>query len=273
MTDRKVKEILRQQPFHVMIRIEKVELLQGHGAISGESYKVTASNGRDYKLRYCNRLKLAKELESNIKKLPHAFPHFYGREGRYLLFEWVKGERITKPLSLDECYKIGKLMGEAHALNDINKNKTVEKLFENMIQELKVSDMFTSTEIKKIKIKFKELRKNLKIDYVLDMHDVHGRNLIKDHSGRIYFVDEEGFTHNIKGLGFAKPLLIGKLIETPEQRSAFWKGYKEHHSNDYFDKDYERFVHFYQLVRSARTRTRTKIGFEENKQQLEKMLK
>jgi len=57
----------------------------------------------------------------------------------------------------------------------------------------------------------------------------------------------------------AKPLFIEKIVKKESQLKAFWDGYKEHHSNDYFDKDYQNFVTFVQLVRSLAVKCRKNL--------------
>lgn len=269
----KEQEILRQQPFHQLIKIIKAEHLEGRGAISGETYKLTATNGRNYKLRYCNKLRLAHEIDRNVRKLPRTFPPYYGREGRFLLFDWINGEHLTKPLSLNECYQIGKIMGETHELKEIDEDRSVEKAFEKMMREIEEAKIFDQHELQQINTHYHHLRAKLQIDITLDLHDVHIGNLMKDKNGRVYFIDEEGFSHRMKGLGLAKPLLINKIIGTKEQQQAFWKGYEEHHSKDYFDKDYQTFVHVHQLIRSIRTRIKTQHKLEESVEQLKELLK
>jgi hypothetical protein len=100
---------------------------------------------------------------------------------------------------------------------------------------------------------------------VLEFNDVHQSNFIKDKDGTIYYVDEEGFSYRIKGLGFAKPMLTSKWMKTQQERDAFWKGYNEHHSSDYFDADYQKFIYFVQLVRTIAVRTETGADYSKEK--------
>jgi hypothetical protein len=265
MSERLIQRILKDKPFSDFLKIKDIKSLAGHGAISGESFLVIDEHNKKYKLRLCSTTKQAKRIERNVKILPHAFPKFFGRDGNYVLFEWVEGELfydvLSKPIPDEVYYQMGKLVGEAHELNDINTSKSADSFFESMIKNIIDVKQVEQSLIDKITRRYEELRDKLKIDIVLEINDIHPRNfIIKNRSNpnktKIYFVDEDGFGHKIKGLGLAKPFFIEGLIKTNKQRNSFWKGYKEHHSNDYFDKDYQTFVTFVQIVRSMAARSK-----------------
>ncbi|GEM_PF-5834518 len=60
----KTEEILQQQqPFRSVVRIINAESLQSAQAISGETFKVTGSDGKMYKLHYADGLLNAREIE------------------------------------------------------------------------------------------------------------------------------------------------------------------------------------------------------------------
>lgn len=268
----KEKEILRQQPFRRIIKIIDVKSLKGRGAISGKSFMVISSTRKKYKLRYCGDLRKAKEIERNVKLLPKAFPKFYGREGRYLLFNWIEGEHLTTETPLEICYKIGKLVGEAHALKDMEK-KDEDSFFYNRLKIIKKTKIFDTKTLAKIELTYKKFKEKLKLDITLEFNDIHPGNMIMTKKEEVYYIDEEGFGHKIKGLGFAKPFLTDKWMKKKEQKEAFWKGYNEHHSSDYFDKDYEKFILFLQLIRTIATRIRTGNDYSKEKAILLKILK
>ncbi len=265
MTEKLIQQILKDNPFSDFLKIKEIKSLAGHGAISGESYLVIDEHNKKYKLRLCSKTKQAKRIERNVKILPYAFPKFYGRENNYVLFEWVDGDLfydvLSKPIPNEVYYQMGKLVGEAHELNDIDESKSADSFFDSMIRNICDGEQIDKSFIDKITRKYKELRHKLKIDIVLEINDIHPRNfIIKNRTNpkktKIYFVDEDGFGHKIKGLGLAKPFFIEGLIKTKKQKDSFWRGYNEHHSNDYFDKDYQTFVTFVQIVRSMAARSR-----------------
>ena len=256
----KEEEILRQQPFRTIfnsiLKIERVELLSSETSFSGETFKVTSQTGRNYKLRYCKGLLKARKIERNVKLFPNAFPRFYGREGRYLLFDWIEGHTLSLEVSAKDCYRIGKLMGEIHAREETDTTQNADHFFRRILKNISFPEIFEQNILAKIQLKYRELKKKMKIDIVLEFDDIHQNNFISDKM-RIYFIDEEGIDYQIKGLGLAKPFLIKKWVKSKEQQEAFWKGYHEHHSSDYFDLDYQLFLTFVQCLR--------KIGINYNR--------
>lgn len=258
--------ILKDKPFGM--EIKEIKSLSGDGALSGQSFVVINNEGVKFKLRACSDVEHAKRIETNVKLLPHAFPKFFGRDRNYVLFEWVDGElwydALGKPIPDSIFYQLGKIIGEAHELNDVKPGKSADGFFSALLRDIKDSGKVSSEFIKAISDKYSKLRKGLKVDVVLEINDIHPRNFIisdldKPERAKLYFVDEDGFGHKIKGLGMAKPLFIEKIVKKESQLKAFWNGYKEHHSNDYFDKDYQNFVTFVQLVRSLAVKCRKNL--------------
>jgi hypothetical protein len=241
-----IEEIKRQQPFRSVLIIKSVEPLKARGAISGESFLVMSSEGKLYKLRYCSDENKAKEIEENIRLNPIA-PKFYGREHRFLLFDWIEGE-IPKP-SPEIAYQVGKIMGEAHALEKIREDKDADDFFNDLLIKVGKANVFEEKIINRIKETYLKFKEKLKVDVVLEFHDVHYKNFKIDKDGTLYYVDEDGFGYKLKGLGLVKPLLK-KDAWLKDYKKEFRKGYNEHHSDDYFDKDYQKFVLFVQLIRS-----------------------
>jgi hypothetical protein len=233
--------ILREQPFRSVLIIKEVHDLEDQKAKSGESFKITSNQGKTYKLRYCFKLSRARELERNVMKFPKAFPKFYGREGTYLLFDWLNEgktfDTLGRPPNEDECYQIGKLMGEIHQLSETTDSKEMFDNFHKRIDFIEKSKTLDSKTVDLVRHKLEELRKKLKVDVVLDYKDAQAKNIMLDaKNNRVYFIDEDGLNRTAKGSGLDP--LLKTIIKTPDQQRAFWKGYKEHHSNDYFDKDY-----------------------------------
>lgn len=241
-----IKEIKSKQPFKSILTIKSIEPLQARGAISGESFLVISNEGKPYKLRCCSDENKAKEIEKIIRLNPAA-PKFYGREDRFLLSDWIEGEH-PKP-SPEMAYQIGKLMGEVHALENIRDDKKADNFFNDLLTNISKKNIFDEKTTNRIKEAYFKLKEKLKIDIVLEFHDMHHKNFKVDKDGKLYYVDEDGFGHKIKGLGLVKPLLK-KNNWLKGYEKEFWKGYEEHHSKDYFDKDYQKFVLFVQLIRS-----------------------
>jgi thiamine kinase-like enzyme len=219
-----------------VLTIKHVEPLAEHGG-SGQVFKLTSTEGKFYKLRYCVKLKRAREIEASVKKFPKAFPEFHGREGRYLLFSWIDAEHLTKDMTAKQSYALGKLLGEIHELNDTIENKRMIRHFESKFKEVKKAGVFPEEVYQKLEERYNALKQKMKVDIVLEYADSKPYNfMIEKKTGRIYLVDEDGFMHCVKAFGFSG---LMRLISESTVREAFWKGYNEHHSSSYFDKDYE----------------------------------
>ena len=276
-----ISKIVKNQPFSNLLKIKEIKSLAGPGVQSGESFMITDKHNKKYKFRFCSTIKEAKIIEKNVKLLPNAFPKFYGRDKNQVLFEWINGtlfyDMLSKPIPKEVYYQIGKLVGEAHELNDIDNSKSADAFFDSMIKTIKDSKKLEKSLINKLIQTHNKLKRKLKIDIVLEINDIHPRNfVIKNESNlnkiKVYFIDEGGFGHKIKGLGIAKPFFTEGIIKSKIQRNAFWKGYTEHHSNDYFDKDYQKFVTFIQIIRSIATKLRNNLDFKPLLKQLDKLI-
>ena len=154
----RAEHILKTAPFHNIVQIVEVIPLSESSAISGESFLVIGRDQKKFKLRYCTTLKQARNIERNVKLLPHAFPEFLGREGRLLLFIWLDAELatdcLTKPIPLEFFYQIGKIVGEAHELKDIKKGKNPDSFFRSLIKVIKDSEVPEDL-VGKIALKYK----------------------------------------------------------------------------------------------------------------------
>lgn len=236
----KLEDIIRKRPFNLDIRT--VAPISSHNAMSGESFKVTAKNGNQYKLRYCENIKNAEEIEKNVRLLPHAFPKLYGRDGHFLLSEWIKGKEPPRSMAPRLCYQLGKLIGESHALNKVDHSFDLDKYMSKHIPVLEKSGIFTKKQLRHIMEAYRELKKRVNYQVVLELTDIHTGNLLVTSKGKLLFVDEDGFHDSLKGKAFVKPVLRYGWMKQKKQRDAFWKGYRENYDDSFFTKDYEKFV-------------------------------
>ncbi|MBW2964902.1 hypothetical protein KY363_05590 [Candidatus Woesearchaeota archaeon] len=235
-----IDTIVRQAPFRTVMHVKEVRPLDTHGG-SGQVFQVISTDAKGYKLRYCKSLGRAREIERSVKKFPKAFPRFYGREGKYLLFDWIDdAKHLTEGMSAEESYRLGKLFGELHELNEVVEDKSKVKWFESSFKHIRTAGVFDEETFEKLERRYHDLKKKLRVDIVLDYVDSKPFNfMIERKTGRVYFVDEDGLMHGVKAFGL--PNLM-RMIKDGVSKDAFWKGYKEHHSNDYFDKDYEEYT-------------------------------
>ena len=248
--EQKIREILTHQPFKSITKgILKVESMYGKGGgkgISGITFKLIVSNGRKYKLNYTNDLKRAKQIEKatisieealHKSKLKKITPTFYGRENRFLLFEWIEGTELKENMKVSDCHRLGQMCAEVHRLNQFKKYD-MDKLFIPRIKRIP-NNIFSNEEKSRIKSVYYELKKKIDADIVLELNDLSPKNFIRDKNQNIIYVDEGGIQHTIKGIGFVKPCLN---LFSEKQRKAFLKGYNSILPIDFFDKDYEKFV-------------------------------
>jgi thiamine kinase-like enzyme len=244
------EKIFKDRPFHRILKIKEVKSLVG---LSGKTFQLVGEDGRAFKLRYCSKTGKAKDIERNVQLLPHAFPSFHGRDGHYVLFDWIDGILLPMNPNPDTYHQIGKLIGEAHALEDF-KNADPHKYFAARMKELRKVNVLPGSVLYRAEKKYLELRSKVKVDIVLEFNDIHPGNILLDRKGRVFFVDEESLDYSIKGLGLAKPILFEKWFADPRDKQAFWKGYTEFHPIDYFTADYQELIKITYLVRRISTR-------------------
>lgn len=235
----KLRDIASKKPFN--LNITSIFPVSSHNAMSGQSFHVIAG-GKHYKMRYCENIGSAKEMERNIRLLPEAFPHFYGREGNILLSAWVKGKEPSKNLPVKLCYQLGKMMGKAHALNSVRPNTDLESYFIKKVKIIENAGILTKMQLKKAMNVFRKLEKEINYQRVIEFQDVHVNNLLVTPNGKLLFVDEDGFNNSIRGSGFAKPIMRFGWLRTKKQKESFWKGYNEHYNKNFFTQAYDDFI-------------------------------
>tara|TARA_Y100000310_G_scaffold209006_2_gene209602 strand:+ start:4579 stop:5403 length:825 start_codon:yes stop_codon:yes gene_type:complete len=243
----KQQEILKKNPFKQITKgIKEIEQVKHERATTGNTYKIKGNNNQLYKISYYDTIEKAKIVEKNVKKFKKIFPKFYKREGKALLFKWIPGKTLRNNLTLKNLQQLGKIYGEVHNINDIKKERTFQKKINKYLNQIKETKFFNKTTINKIEKELKNLSKNLDSPIILEINDPNLDNFIQN-KGKIYFVDEEGFNHNIKGRGWTG--LYKKL--TKAQKQAFLKGYNKTHDSNYFTKDYEKFMNYLHIIIST----------------------
>lgn len=235
----KLEEITARNPFD--LKITKIVPISSYNAMSGQSFHVSAL-GKQYKLRYCENVRAAKEMERNIRLLPHAFPHFYGRERNLLLSAWIKGKEPSKKMSTRLCYQLGKIMGEAHAMNKIEPDLDLDTYLPKKVKIIEKAKIMTKQQLSQVMDVYRQLKKKVPYQTVIEFQDVHTGNLLVSSKGKLFFVDEDGFNDSIRGSGFAKPLFRFGWLKKDTQRKAFWKGYREQYDPAFFTQEYEDFL-------------------------------
>ena len=167
-----------------------------------------------------------------------------------MLFDWINGtDLLTREISSSEAYQIGKLLGEIHEGSEKVSDRKLRAFYQICFEKIREEKIFDNELINKIEALFLDLMRRLDIDIVLDIQDTHAKNFVVDkHSKKVFYVDEEGLTHGVKGTGI-NAFLQHFLKNDSAKKEAFWKGYNEHHSNDYFDGDYRKLTIILQNIR------------------------
>ena len=166
------ESILINQPFqHVLGRIKKVESLAGRAAISGRTFRVLDANNKPYKLHYAASLRKAVEIEQNVTKVPTVFPQFYGREGRFLLFKWIKGRTLTKTESPLVYEKLGRLCADVHNANVV-KGGSFQQSFYRWLERMPLT-IFDAAQKQVIAEHFERLRERVRVSIVFEIRDMH----------------------------------------------------------------------------------------------------
>lgn len=246
-----LEKIWRKHPFKSLLKITNIEDLKGERAVSGTSFRITGSDGKRYKLRFCWSRRSAREMERNIRRLAHLFPHFYGRDGKYLLFEWMENAtNLAIPLSDRHCFEIGKIIGEVHALEDIKANNGT-MVFDRYIKSAR--KVLPRQAVKALKDIYKKLSEKLDTGVWLEISDTALQNFVQ-RGDTILYVDEEGLCYRLKGMGLSRALDKKSGISSPEQQREFWRGYNEHYRDDYFDADYRKLTNFLECLKQVHVR-------------------
>jgi hypothetical protein len=251
----KMRKIRIQEPFIRTMRIKELLPLENTGAISGETFHIIAKDGKEYKLRYCDSLVKAWRVERSVNKLPGLFPKFYGREGRYLMFEWLPGGTLTEDTPIKRYEELGILYGQIHELDEKGDFKQARKQFDKIVAYLLEKGIIEARTRDKIISLYDQKSTKVKHAVVLEYTDLHlGNVMVNPRTNRLVLIDEEGLNHKVKGLGMMKAFL--KWF-TKEQHDAFMRGYGKAHDTSYFNQEYEDFIKFYFRVRDVYIKAHT----------------
>lgn len=204
----------------------------GIGA-SGEAH-LAKYKGKKYILRICEDGETAKRYEGYYKKFKKYgfFPKLLERDGKYVLFEFIKGRNCHEQESLRFIKQIGKICG---IVNTSEVKVNYEKKFFRNLNSIKRNGYLPKSKIKEI-IEFYKLNKHkVKLKTALDANDVTNDNFMVS-GGKVYFVDIEAIKPYIKGFGIAKAFT--SWFKTPRTRDTFRKGYDSASSMRFYTEDY-----------------------------------
>jgi hypothetical protein len=238
--------ILEERPFAGIIQ-PMVEPLAVPGSHSGAIYTAHGQDGRKYKLRAFPDEGKAAYIERNILKAPQVLPALAGRDGRYLLMEYLEGWRqAAKKDLLMHARTLGRMCGTVHALNDPGSHDC-RGSFRRHLDAAYAAGALDDLLVLQARAAYDDLIQRLGIRVVLELADTNPGNFMLAPDGRMLYVDEEGLHHREKGLGFGKIL---KRMKRDEQWTAFMQGYAEAADAGFFTPDYRTYVLLVETVRS-----------------------
>lgn len=238
------------------------------GGISGQAFLVTDGSSR-HKLRECDSCRKAKELEQRLKKVTQLgiLPKFHGRDGRYLLFDFIEGRDLVKQEGPAVIHKLGQMVGK---LNKVKVNKyDHNKYFLGSLDYLLKNDTIDKQLYDDILAGYRTLGSKIKLQYCMDYKDMQPSNVRMSTDGKLYFIDEEAMRQRFKGFGLAKPFM--KWFDEA-QRAAFENGYNTVSDIGFFDADLEKFSGLYYLVVNTRVKHEGKRPHQKNLARLKKLL-
>jgi len=258
---KKAEKMTKRPPFQRIIgTIKRIEPLVAGNAISGETFKLTAEDGNEYKLRFCDSWSRARKIAKNSRRFQHILPHFYGREGRLLLYRWVSGTELNKlkhagNIDKEHYIALGRIYGEVHAVDETVSKRKAKQFFSWIVNGLLKKGIITKEDSRKLFRLYREKGDNVEHKVVLEAQDLAIQNfMVESDTGRILMLDEEGITHRLKGLGMHKSFT--KFFDEEEKR-WFLEGYNKVHSDDYFTKEYQDFLALVHYARDVWTKART----------------
>jgi hypothetical protein len=222
-TEARIAEIRRDKPFS--LDFERIEpmLMADRTKESIRSFLVT-SGGTSHKLRLCGSEAEAALAERTARKFAHFVPPLHGREGRYLLVEYLEGWReLTMRELLARTAEIGKMCAEVHTYGDPGEHDP-RRFFYDYLDGLRDQSVITPAMYVEISKAHDQSFEIARIQVSLDLNDISAQNVMVGPDGTLRYIDEEAIRHGMKGLG-----TVGLLarVERQEQWVAFLDGYNE----------------------------------------------
>lgn len=244
-------EILKDAPFRSLMVMSTVESLAGPGVYSGQTFMVTATDGRRFKLRRCGDVEKAKRIEENVRRFSHIFPKLYGREGRYILMEALSGYRDCTVEDLHRNARmIGRICAEIHQA-DVMTNYDRGEFFTHQLIDLHKRGVIDDNVYLQTIAVYDRLVQDIDVKIRLDMNDIHAKNFMIDEKGNMLFVDEDGIAYRAQGMGMAK--LLKQLPDDATWRE-FEAGYGEVETQHPFTSQYKLLLFIMETVRSIHYR-------------------
>jgi len=245
--------IQKENPFP-QLKLKIISRLGEDKGFSGQVFKVQDLEGKFYKLRMCKDEQEAAKIAGYAKRIAEHMPRFHGQDGRYLLFDLFEGVVMSKGITTEDCFEMGRIYAEVHKLSAEGSPDTQRDKFLKHVKIMHEKNAITPQEYAAIVELFQTLEKRIEHNLVVEIFDLHPDNFMV--GDKTAFIDEGGVHITFKGAGFIKA--FEKLDK--EQQEAFRQGYKSVDSMEYFSGDYEKFVTLYSLVEWIYDRIRKDVN-------------
>ncbi len=225
---------LRDRPFEGRLDIERVEPLALDTGLSGRAFVVVERDGTRSKLRQCGSAARAARIERYVGAWPELFPELVGRDGRYLLFEYLSGHvPLTRREMLDEAEAIGRFAAHLHEagagfvspLAATWMGLRFRVRFRRDLALLRQRGQIGPATARGLIAKARARHREHGLPIALELDDVHKANWMWRGPGtRLRFVDEDGIGLRPKGMALATLL---KTATFSKQLRRFQVGYDE----------------------------------------------
>lgn len=238
--------IKRENPFPNLNLAVLEPLGLPHRGFTGQVFKVKSAKGKFYKLRRCDDEKEALRIAKYSKLAQAHIPQFYGRDRRYLLFDFIDGRCLADDLMLKDCHAMGRIYAKVHKIKVKGNLKQEFRYIIGWTGKLLRAKVISQNEHDKIIGTLNSMKKDIDKSLVLEIFDLHPDNFMAANN-RVFLIDEGGMHITFRGIGFMKA--FEKLSK--EQQKEFLNGYRSIASLDYLSKEHETFVMLAALISST----------------------
>jgi hypothetical protein len=203
-----------------------------------------------YKMRQCSSDAEAREKEEIIRKLDHLdiLPTFYGRDGQYLLFEFIRGLHTERKHGPEIFRRLGESMATIHSVSlddhDCEQiRKSSDRVFLGHLENLNRYGVISSRQYLLLRDLYQSIYPEV-VPVGIDCVDIQFHNCLLN-DDNIYIVDEVSLVKGLLGTGLGRIFLF--LMKSNSEKYSFIGGYSTIRSLDFFLEN-QRFYELYFLI-------------------------